>query len=375
MAQYAVLHSEKGTSNSGGIGKHIDRNSENKFSFKHADPDRTHLNKNYEITPHCKLPLSEAIENRISEGYNGKRKVRSDAVKFVTHVLSGSHEKMKEIEKDPDKLKSWVNENIDFISKEFGKENIVRFSLHLDEKTPHIHAVTVPLTEDGRLSAKETFGNRSDLRKRQTRYAEAMEKFGLNRGRQTSGVKHESAKEFYARIKQANEVAKEKKPLSEKANIFNKSKIIQQQNQQIQSLKTALFDSKKETEKKTEELDKTRDSDNKLRKQNKQNKHIQNNLAFVESERERFKKYQTKRIRAFLKRKASKGFRGYSLTEDERFKKLTQDLREWAKENKLPPNDVVKIVNKDGDCQKSISKITTHPHDRLDNDRSRGRGI
>ena len=35
------------------------------------------------------------------------------------------------------------------------KENIVRFTLHMDERTPHIHWVFVPITEDGRLSAKE----------------------------------------------------------------------------------------------------------------------------------------------------------------------------------------------------------------------------
>lgn len=32
--------------------------------------------------------------------------------------------------------------------------------LHLDEKTPHIHYVVVPITKDKRLSAKELCGNR-----------------------------------------------------------------------------------------------------------------------------------------------------------------------------------------------------------------------
>ena len=41
-----------------------------------------------------------------------------------------------------------------------GEENITRFAVHLDEKTPHIHCVFVPITEDGRLSAGDWVGNR-----------------------------------------------------------------------------------------------------------------------------------------------------------------------------------------------------------------------
>ncbi len=33
----------------------------------------------------------------------------------------------------------------------------------MDEKTPHLHVVFVPLTQDNRLSAKEIIGNRKKL--------------------------------------------------------------------------------------------------------------------------------------------------------------------------------------------------------------------
>ena len=35
----------------------------------------------------------------------------------------------------------------------------------MDEKTPHMHLCFTPITEDGRLSAKEIIGNRTDLTK------------------------------------------------------------------------------------------------------------------------------------------------------------------------------------------------------------------
>ncbi|MFZ4863988.1 MobV family relaxase, partial [Sphingobacterium sp. Mn56C] len=117
--------------------------------------------------------------------------------------LTGSHEEMKAIFKSSEKANAWVRANYDFVCKEFGKENIVRFTLHLDEKTPHIHAVVVPLTSDGRLSAKERFGNRNDLSDRQTRYADGMEQFGLKRGVVGSKAKHTSEGWYIAKQKEA----------------------------------------------------------------------------------------------------------------------------------------------------------------------------
>jgi len=204
---YAVLHSEKGKSGSGGIGNHIDRKKGMEHTFPHADPERINQNQVYKVHgDNQKLSLPNAINKRLEEGYTGKKAIRKDAVKFTTHVLTGSHEKMIEIFKDKEKAKEWVQANYAFVSDEFGKENIVRFNLHLDEKTPHIHVVTVPLTKDGRLSAREMFGNKSDMQKRQDRYAEKMKPFELQRGERRTGIRHEDAKTYYSRMNIANDV-------------------------------------------------------------------------------------------------------------------------------------------------------------------------
>ena len=68
--------------------------------------------------------------------------------------------------------------------------------LHRDEKTPHLHVVTVNLTKDGRLSAKEILGNPKAMQERQDRYAEQMKSFGLERGLKNTGIDHEDAKLF-----------------------------------------------------------------------------------------------------------------------------------------------------------------------------------
>ena len=217
---YAVYHSEKGKVSSGGIGHHIDRAEGKEHSYRHADPEKKHLNQHIAVTPLCKIPLHQAIEKRISEGYKTKKAIRKDAVKYTTHILTGSHEKMKEIETEPEELQKWISANQAFISSEFGEENIVRFVLHRDEKTPHIHAVTVNLTSDGRLSAKEIIGNRESMQTRQDRYAEAMKPFGLNRGLKSTGIKHEDAREYYGRITSALEEGKNIKGFEAKKKVM-----------------------------------------------------------------------------------------------------------------------------------------------------------
>lgn len=247
---YAVYHTEKGKISSGGIGKHIDREQGAEHTYRHSDPAKRNLNQSFIITEHCKKPLHEAIADRISEGYSAKNKagelkqIRKDAVKYSTHILTGSHEDMKRIEANPEELKKWVQANLKFASEEFGKENIVRFVLHRDEKTPHLHVVTVNLTKDGRLSAKEILGNPKAMQERQDRYAEQMKSFGLERGLKNTGIEHEDAKTYYARMKESLDETKQDK-IEVKKGVFSvdfgrtNEKTIERLSSENKALKTA----------------------------------------------------------------------------------------------------------------------------------------
>lgn len=199
---FAFYHTSKGKGSGSGLGNHIDRVEGKERTYKNADENRKHLNKEF-IQKYKDVSLSNAVKMRIEEGYNGKRKIRTDSVKYLTHVLTGSHKEMTEIFKNKQKADEWLKKNYEFSCKEFGKENIVRFNLHLDEKTPHVHVVTVPLTADGRLSAKEVIGNREVLEERQNRYAEQMKAFDLKRGLSAKHTqrKHETAQEYRKRVK------------------------------------------------------------------------------------------------------------------------------------------------------------------------------
>lgn len=159
-----------------------------------ADPERKHLNHEYVLNYEN---LGKAIEGRIHNA--GIHKVRQDAVKGMEFILTASPEMFKRDQNGQvvgDYQKSdWVKANLEFMKQRYGP-NLVAFTLHQDEKTPHIHAVVVPITPDKRLCAKELFTPKT-LRQLQTDYAHAMRPFGLERGIEGSRAKHVEMKHVY----------------------------------------------------------------------------------------------------------------------------------------------------------------------------------
>ena len=99
--QYATYHAEKGSVSSGGIGKHIDRAEGAEHTYRHADQGANTFEWKYPGEWALQKPLHVGISDRIAEGYSAKNKagelkaIRKDAVKYTTHILTGSHEQMK----------------------------------------------------------------------------------------------------------------------------------------------------------------------------------------------------------------------------------------------------------------------------------------
>lgn len=178
-----------------------------------ADVSRQHLNQEYVNTY---TQLGPAIEERLQDA--GITKMRQDAVKGMEFILTASPETFKRDETGQAtgdyQNSAWVKANLGFMQHQYGP-NLVAFTLHQDEKTPHIHAVVVPITADGRLCAKEMF-NPKTLRQLQTDYALAMKPFGLERGIEGSRAQHVTMKQIYG-LQQAERQAiqKELAPLQQ----------------------------------------------------------------------------------------------------------------------------------------------------------------
>ena len=155
-AQYGILRFAKYKGPEiGHIEAHNERTKEKYASNPDVDTSRSRLNFHL-ATPQRKY-RAEA-EKQIAEA--GCR-TRSDSVRVVEALITASPEFFKG--KKPAKVKAYFTYALEFIEKHQNPNTIISAVVHMDEKTPHMHLCFVPLTEDGRLSAKEIIGNKKKL--------------------------------------------------------------------------------------------------------------------------------------------------------------------------------------------------------------------
>lgn len=181
--------------NIGGMGKHVARARET----PNADPDV----KNFVL-----IGTGDQLadyDNRMAE--LGIEKVRKNAVLAVDHMLTASPEWFIDFDEkegkqlDRSKLKKWAAANVAWLQKNYGK-NVVSATLHLDEQTPHIHAIVIPEV-DSKLNARALYGGREKMSAWQDNYAEAMASLGLERGKKGSKAKHQTVKKYYDQVNAA----------------------------------------------------------------------------------------------------------------------------------------------------------------------------
>lgn len=212
---YVVLHLDKSPGNESAMTDHIERN----VIAPNVDETRTHLNKELIEFPEGVTNRTEAIKHRI-ENAGLSRKVGKNQVQVIRVLLSGSTDEMLKIQADG-KLDKWCEDSIAWLQKEYGKENVVAATLHLDEDVPHIHASVVPIVQGERRQKKskkeseppkkqykkkktnrprlccDDVMTRDKLKKYQDTYAEAMAKYGLERGIEGSEARHITTSEHY----------------------------------------------------------------------------------------------------------------------------------------------------------------------------------
>lgn len=197
MSNFAILRHEKITS----VSKlsQVFAHNKRKINVPNSDNDI----KNIYCGP--KDPMGKF--NSLLEKHNIKP--RADAVLAFELLMTFSPEQKENI--NP---KQFAKTALAWLKTEFPEQAILSFDLHLDETTPHIQAVVMPLIyktvrgkEQWRLTAKDYTGTPELLRQRQTRFAEAMQPLGLARGRKFSKAKHREIKLMYGQIKDELDIA------------------------------------------------------------------------------------------------------------------------------------------------------------------------
>ena len=213
---YAVLHLEKAKGTDSRMSAHIERT----VHPKNADRTRTHLNRELVQFPEGVRNRTQAIAHRV-ETAGIRRKVGTNQVRAIRVLLTGSNRDMKQIEADG-RLDDWCNDSLQWRRETYGEQNLVSAVLHMDEKTPHIHATVIPIvTGERRKAGQEEQNGKKKYRKKnpqdvrlcaddvmarhrlkhyQDTYAQAMNKYGLQRGVDGSLARHISTMQYYKQL-------------------------------------------------------------------------------------------------------------------------------------------------------------------------------
>ena len=178
--------------------------------------DRTRTELNFEIVKGGKVqPVDKSRsipelfrENITARGLKDPNEKHPDDPKIRTvadFIISGSHERLCQLAFGKQQLdltpgadnsrvtrrpaiEHWAKDMYDVLAGRFGEENILSFIVHLDERTPHIHADIIPVTEDEKISFNQVFagGSKYEFRRRSLAlhdlFAAVNRRWGLERG-------------------------------------------------------------------------------------------------------------------------------------------------------------------------------------------------
>ncbi len=238
MSNYTVIHIEKRPVISASLEKHITREQVmyttssrvvTVFTPNNAKKELTHMNKEYMSRKYKgkegynkTYTIQQMINKRIEEcGI----KVRKGQSRSLEVIFGGSPEILNGL--TPQQVDQWAQDTIEWAKNEWGEKNVLYAALHMDESTPHLHVIVVPIVkglsrrsankaaQDSkkgikrnnynkdpdklRLSANDVF-TKTKLYGYHTSYAKTVgKKYGLQRGIKAepgSVRKHQSSIEY-----------------------------------------------------------------------------------------------------------------------------------------------------------------------------------
>lgn len=215
-----------------GMDIHIQRKTNN-HSNKDIDTSRSNLN--YELVNGQQIEhYFTAVKKRISQGYIGKKELRKDATLACGVLISSDKNFFDNLTEEQER--QFFQTAYEHLCNVYGKENIISAKVHKDETTPHLHAIVVPLTKDGRLTAKELF-DRKALTALHNEIPKKLKARGFNieRGEKNADVKRLETDE-YKKLKEQNKVSVQIEPneiflykIGEEKTFFGKKDILETQ--------------------------------------------------------------------------------------------------------------------------------------------------
>ena len=203
IPQYAIMRFAKQKGGAGALEAHHERTKEKYTS--NPDIDTTKSKHNFHIVQPTTSYKRESDGRITAAGC----KTRKDSVRFVDTLITASPDFFKG--KSREEVRTFFQTAVDFLAQKIGKDNIFTAVVHLDERTPHMHLCFTPITQDGRLSAKEIIGNRTQLTKWQDAFFAHMVKAfpDIERGESASvtGRRHIPTRVFKQAVRLTKQAA------------------------------------------------------------------------------------------------------------------------------------------------------------------------
>ena len=299
---------------------------------------------------------------------------KSNSVVADELLFTATNEFFKDMTKED--IKDWADTCMEFVYEDLGyrKEQVLHVTVHLDEKTPHIHCVVVPLiqkydkrtnTERYTISKKQYIRDKIHLSELQDKYHKRLTEQGydLERGIKGSDRKHIKIKE-YKRINRKleenlnvrnNRLDKAMSEFDEKMkttkNIpFNKNQVIVNKDT-FDTMNKVINESKKirELQPKIEQVfNGVNNYANSYKSLEKENQNIKREVKSLKNKNEKLKN-ENKNLQSWIKfifDRIKMFFRNILLKGNEKSKDLaTQEVKDYYKYGDFEQQDIIDIAH------------------------------
>ena len=176
------------------------RKEDSKNNIQLVKCNNKYREKFYEITKEYKKEHEEKMKTIRRDRYKTFDQMVDDSKSCVADemIFTSGPEFFKDMSKE--EILKWANGCMEFVYKDLGytKEQVIQSVLHLDEKTPHIHCVVVPLVKkfDKRvnkerysISKRDYIKDQNYLSILQDKYCFRLNNLGFNLERGEKGTK------------------------------------------------------------------------------------------------------------------------------------------------------------------------------------------
>lgn len=121
-----------------------------------------HNDAEYRILPEAdhapirQRSYNELIEERIEQSYKGKKDSLKKSFRLCELTVTLTRNFFDELSLS--EQQEIFIDCIEFAAQRYGRDNIIATAVHLNEIKPHLHIEIIPMTQDGKLSAKGVIG-------------------------------------------------------------------------------------------------------------------------------------------------------------------------------------------------------------------------